>query len=165
MISLVLSVMLLATFSTSLIDRSVARSREIEGVFIAAAMNTDKFYVANSRLPTPEEFRTLISVEEGSPLMLSAPPFDAGIVAEAGKSPPSGFVLEYWRGEWTERYISWTKHSTLKLDASQYFIFQSQLAQAVLMFGIASLCVATSILTWPNKSASTRLRHSSDSTE
>lgn len=163
-ISFAPAVMLLTTFNTSQIDRSIARSHEIEREFVDAATLTENFYVIHSRLPTQEEFRTLASLAEGSPLMLSPPPFDASLATEAGKPPPSGFLLEYWRGEWMERYISWTKQSTLKFDAAQYFFFDSQMIQALLMFGLASLCVVMSVTTWPNK-ASTALGQSFGSAE
>lgn len=150
-ISLAPIAMLLGTFNTSMIDGSITRSREIEREFAETATLIEDFYTRNSRLPTQEEFRIVTSLSEGSPLGFSPPPFDASVIAEAGKAPPSGYVLEYWRGEWMERYISWTRRSTLKLDASQYFLFHSQLAQAALMFGLASLCIVMSAWAWPNK--------------
>lgn len=149
-ISLLPIVVLLATFNTSMIDGSVARSHEIDREFVETATLIDDFYTNNSRLPTQAEFRILASLSEGSPLGFSTPPFDASVITEAGKPPPSGYVLEYWRGEWMERYVSWTRRSTLKLEASQYFLFHSQLAQAALMFGFASLCISMCVWTWSN---------------
>jgi hypothetical protein len=156
--------MFIETFSTSLIAHSIARSHEIERVFVDAAKLTHDFYVTHARLPTQEEFRALVSISEEDPLMYSPPPFDASMVAKAGKPPPSGFVLDYWRGEWMEQYISWTKQSTLKFDASEYFLFHSQLIQAAFMFGLSLLCVAMSVWTWPNKTAATAFGQNFDST-
>lgn len=156
-ISFVPVAILLATFNTSMIERSIVRSHEIEREFEETATLIDDFYSKNSRLPTQDEFRAFTSRAEGSPLAFSPSPFDASVNVEAGKAPPSGYVLEYWRGEWMERYISWTKQSTLKFEASQYFLFHNQLAQAALMFGLASLCIAMSAWAWPNKKASSAL--------
>lgn len=164
-VSVIPAMILLATFNTSSIDRSIARSHEIEREFAKAVTLVDDFYIKNSRLPTQEEFHTFASLSESSPLQFSPPPFDTSIVTEAGKPPPNGYLLEYWRGEWMERYVSWTRRSTLKFDASQYFLFHSQLAEAALMFGLASLCIVISAWAWPNKRASTVLGQNFASTD
>lgn len=149
--------MLLVTLDSSMVDRAIVRSYEIEKEFAVVAPLIDDFYTKNSRLPTQEEFRTLASVPEAGPMIFSPPPFDESEISESGQPPPSGYILEYWRGEWMERYISWTRRSTLKLDASQYYLFHSQLAQAASMSGLALLCVAMSALTWPKKKTSSVL--------
>lgn len=153
-ISFVPLLMLFMTLNTSMIDDSIARSHEIEREFSKTAALIDDFYVKNSRLPTQEEFRISASLSEHSPLFFSTPPFDAEVVSDAGKPPPDGYVLEYWRGEWMERYVSWTRRSTMRFESSAYYLFHSQLAQAALMFGLASLCIVMSVWAWPKKKAS-----------
>lgn len=143
--------MLVMTLDTSMIDHSIARSHEIEREFSKTAALIDDFYVKNSRLPTQEEFRISASLSEHSPLLFSPPPFDADVVSEAGKPPPDGYVLEYWREEWMERYVSWTRRSTMRFEPAAYFLFHSQLAQAALMFGLASLCIVMSAWAWSRK--------------
>jgi hypothetical protein len=156
-ISLAPIVMLLATFNSSMIENSIGRSHEIEREFVEVATLVDNFYTKNSRLPTQDEFRNLASIPVGNPMMYSPPPLDVSVVSEHGNPPPGGYVLDYWRGEWMEQYISWTRRSTLKFDASQYYLFHSRLAQAVSMSCLALLCVVMSTLAWPNKKPSSVL--------
>lgn len=144
------ALMVLMTFDTSMDQRSIARSRQIERVFVNAATLTDKFYATHSRLPTEDEFRVVASVPRLDPLGILLPPFNAHLIAEVGKPPPGGFVLEYWRGEWSERYISWTRQSTMTFDPSHYYFFHNRWAQAVALTGLALLFAGLSVWTWPS---------------
>lgn len=154
--------LVLMTFDASMDERSIARSREIEQVFVNAATLTDKFYATHSRLPNVDEFRVLASAPLNAPLSVLLPPFNADLLAEVGKPPPGGYVLEYWRGAWSEQYISWTRRSTMTFDASNYYLFDSRWAQAIAMSVLALFFVGISVWTWPGKKRSVPLpRHAS----
>lgn len=144
-------VMVLMTFDTSMNEHSIARSREIERAFVSAALLTDKFHATHSRLPTLNEFRIAVAPSVDSALQILLPPFSAHLTAEVGPPPPGGYVLEYWRGEWSERYISCTRQSTMTFDASNYYLFHNRWGQAVAMSFLALLFVGASVWTWPDK--------------
>ena len=141
--------MLIATFDTTLPDRGIARSYEIQAQFDAAARLNSEFYHMHARLPTQREFHELVSIADSDPLMFSPPPFEGEILADAKNPPSDGFKFDYWRGESMEHYFSWKKSFTLKLSRSPYFIFDNQAGEALLMFVLLSLGIATSILIWP----------------
>jgi len=155
LIALFFGLFLLASLDRSLIEGSIARSRGIEAQFVAAAAFVDEFRATNHRLPSQEEFGAWISsskdVQRGNPLMLWGGPFDVETEAQGGKAPPNGYVIAYWRGEWMERYFSWTRQSTLHFDPDAYFFFHSQLAQVLLAIGVVLLFSAGSVWCWPRK--------------
>jgi hypothetical protein len=84
-------------------------------------------------------------------MRLELPPFPAEFQAEYGSPPANAYVLSYWRGEWEEHYISWTKKSTVLLDRSAYFWFGSQLIQVIAMCVIALALAMAAFATWPRK--------------
>ena len=156
--------MALASSGKGIYDRTIANAREIQSSFLAAATHIDAQIIATGALPTPQGFETWASAFPSRPhsingMHLELPPFDAELVKQFGQPPANGYVISYWRGEWMEHYISWTKQSTLVLDRSAFFWFGSQLIQVITMCVIALALAIAAFATWPRKPRPQPLPH------
>jgi hypothetical protein len=142
--------------NTSPVQRTIEKSRAIEGNFKQAAAFVDTHITREGRMPTSKEFETWA---EGFPslpytingIRLDLPPYPSELTQKYGQPPKDAYVLSYWRGEWEETYVSWTRQSSLVFDQSAYYMFGSSLAQAALGGAIAVFMGFIAFKLWPRR--------------
>jgi hypothetical protein len=136
------------------VEDTIKHSREIHDSFEKATAFVDTFLIQNSRLPTNTEFEVWANSFPLQPytpngMRIFAGPFDAETVRMNGRPPANGYMLLYWRGEWEESYVSWSKMSSLTFDEASYFLFSSHTAEAFVMFVFAALLIGCAWISWP----------------
>jgi len=136
------------------VENTIQHSREIQASFEKATAFVGTFVEQNHRLPTNTEFEAWASSFPPQPytpsgMRIFAGPFDAETVRTNGPPPANGYMLLYWRGEWDESYVSWSKKSSLTFDEASYFLFGSRIAEAFIMFGFAALLICCAWISWP----------------
>jgi hypothetical protein len=139
---------------TSSVQRTIEKSRVIEANFKQAAAFVDAHIQQEGRLPTPKEFERWAERFPSRPytingVRLDLPPYPSEFTLKYGQPPEGGYVLSYWRGEWEESYVSWTKQSSLTFDQSAYYMFGSSLAQAALGVAFALCTGLGAFKLWP----------------
>jgi hypothetical protein len=140
----------------SSVQRTIDKSRAIEANFKQAAAFVERHTAREGSMPTPKEFKTWAEGFPSRPytingIVLDLPPYTSALTAKYGQPPKDGYILSYWRGEWEETYVSWTRQSSLVFDQSAYFMFGSSLAQATLGGAIAALMGFVAFKLWPRR--------------
>jgi hypothetical protein len=138
----------------AMLERTIAHSREIEESFRKIASSVDEYIRTTGRLPTEQQFSAWAeSLPQEEPIArniwITLPPFSAGFISEYGAPPKNGYVLGYWRGEWEETYISWTKKFSMTFERSDYYMFGSPRAQMVYYILIGLALALASSAAWP----------------
>ena len=146
----------LASIDTSSVQHTIESSRKIEANFKQAASYVDSHVAQEGRLPTPKEFEAWAKgfpseVHSINNISLDLPPYGTEFTETHGTPPKGGYVLSYWRGEWEESYVSWTKKSSLVFDQSAYFMFGSSLAQTALGVAFSLLMGFVAFKLWPRR--------------
>ena len=146
----------LMSADTSSVQRTIEKSRAIEANFKQAAAFADTHVAKEGRLPSPKEFETWAEGFPSRPytingIRLDLPPYPSEFTEKHGQPPRGGYVLSYWRGEWEESYVSWTKQSSLVFDQSAYFMFGSSFAQAALASAFALFMGFVAFKLWPRR--------------
>jgi len=131
-----LNILMVATNEDG-IDRSLAKGRGIHASFKNAARHIDEYLKSEGRLPTTQEMtKNAVGSQSGfdnpESLWITEAPFSSDIIEANGTPPPNGYVLGYWRGEWIEQYVSWTRKSSVALERSAYYLTGSQSLDLVL---------------------------------
>jgi hypothetical protein len=140
------------------VENTIQHSREIHASFEKATAFVDMFVKQNGRLPTNTEFEAWANSFPLQPytpngMRIFAGPFDAETVRSNGPPPANAYMLVYWRGEWDESYVSWSKRSSLAFDDASYFLFGSRIAEAFIMFVVAALLIGCAWISWPRHRA------------
>ena len=96
-------------------------SREIEKSFFLASAVVEEFKKTNGRLPTRSEFTAWADTQPDRAysakhlrLLVVQSQFPDEIVKKFGAPPYDGYIIEMWRGEWFEYFVSWKNDSTLE---------------------------------------------------
>jgi hypothetical protein len=150
------------------IERTIARSREIEAHLVETAKYLEAYSSKFGRLPSDQEAEVWKRQAPDSALRgatwWSGPPFESEAVERLGAPQPAHvnpYVISYWRGEWREYYASWNGKTSLTFESSSYYALGSRHKEVALDCALALLCVLASWRMWPNHSFKrTRLRRS-----
>jgi hypothetical protein len=144
------------SFDTSSVDKTIANSRKIDSSFQIAAAYVDAHIRETGSPPSRQQFEAWASSFPHEPytvygMLLDRSPFPVEFEKKHGQAPKNGYVLSYWRGEWEESYISWTKRSSLVFERAAYFMFSSPVLQAITWFSVALVLAASAFWLWPRK--------------
>ena len=139
---------------SSLVDHAIYNSRKIEASFKAAAAYVDSRIQGTGSTPTSEEFEAWSKAQPSeiygiNGMTLDLPPYTSAFIQEHGQPPRNGYAFNYWRGEWAENYVSWTKKSSLTFNRSDYFMFGSAKAEASFFFAMSFLFGVVALMVWP----------------
>jgi len=138
------------------VKETIKHSREIEVALNTASRFVEEFKQQNNRLPTSAEFTNWTSTFPRRPntpngIQILVRPFPSEIEEKYSPAPPRAYVLTYWRGEWDEVYISWTKRSSLVFDESKYYLLGHPLAEGAVMLFMFGVFVIISFKLWPSR--------------
>ena len=140
------------------VDSTVAHAREIEESFKLASAFVDNFVSSKGRLPTKPEFSAWLLTQPDAvygvrelEILTSPSQIPAEIIKKFNAPKANGYILEYWRGEWFEYYVSWVKTSTLELDARKFYFLGSPFADGALLLALGLVFVAGAKLIWPSR--------------
>lgn len=141
--SCVLGILSLLLFSFPFIDdgvdRTIKHSIVIEDCFSDATKFLNAFMKDQGRLPTELEFSKWTHAQPNNApsnsftLLTEKNTFPQEITERFGSPPDGGYVVEYWRGEWSEYYASWSNKSTLIFDVSEYYITGSKILDSSIL--------------------------------
>ena len=108
----------------SLIPHTITKSETINREFRIAATWVDDYAKLYGRLPTQEDFNVWAKPQSKrlrwvSEMRLFKSPQEIPEEAtkEFGQLPAGGYILEVWRGEWSEYFSSWKHNSTIDTPA------------------------------------------------
>lgn len=141
---LVLGAFILGT-SGGAVDKTVQHAYEIEKSFSLASAFVEGFRKTHGHLPTESEFTAWADTQpdraysaKGMRLSTLQSQFPGEVIKRFGSSPQNGYIIEIWRGEWFEYFVSWANASTLELDAQQFYFSGSAITDglAILIFSI-----------------------------
>jgi hypothetical protein len=140
--------------NTSLVERTIEDSRKLELSFQEAIACVETRIRDTGSPPTAKEFEAWANSFPLQPysingMMLDLPPYSPEFVREHGRPPKNGYGLSYWRGEWMESYVSWTRKSSLVFDQSAYFMFGSSALQTMGAFLLTLVLTIAAIAVWP----------------
>jgi hypothetical protein len=124
---LFISLGLLFILFESSIDNTMKHNSEIDLAFNQANEFIQFYKYENNKLPTSAELKKWPSQFPQSPhtpngIKIITINMPAEIIQKYGK--PKGklaFVLSYWRGDWSEYYISWENESTIIKNRNKYY--------------------------------------------
>ena len=118
------------------LGETIAHSRQILASFKAADLEITKYRARTGKLPS---FDALKPYRAGSydvtvvdPSLNSYVECCKEAVQALGMPPRSSYLLEVWRGQWSEYYAPWSGRSTLAFDKNEYAATGSLLLDAVL---------------------------------
>ena len=155
-LALLSALLLDRTFS---VQRTIESSRIIEANFMQAASFVDNRVAKTGQLPNSKEFEAWAEGFHSKGhsikyISLDLPPYGSEFTKIHGIPPKDGYVLSYWRGEWSESYVSWTKKSSLVFEQSGYYMLGSSLTQTA-VGGIFSLLMGfVAFKLWPRRNRS-----------
>jgi len=138
------------------VKNTIEHSHQIDASFKAASEFVEDYRQRYNRLPDATEFTAWASSypqRAYSPvgMELVVGPFPSRTEEEYGPAPEHGYMVTYWRGEWEEAYISWTRQSTLELDESKFYLLGHHLAESAIYFFIFGAQVVIIIKLWPRR--------------
>jgi len=150
----------ITAFSGKTVKDTIEHSRQISVSFNAASEFVEDYRQQNNRLPDVTEFAAWASKYPQhrflpSGIQFVVGPFPRMIEEEYGPAPAQGYMFTYWRGEWDEIYVSWTRQSSLEFDESKYFLLGHRLAESAIMFSIFGALVVIIIKLWPSRQKGT----------
>ncbi len=141
----------------SIIDHTIQSAHQIEKAFSEASTFVDGFAQSHGRLPTETEFSEWAATQPEKAysarhfqFITSQTKFPAEVIDKFGKSTDDGYVLECWRGEWSEYYASWVKKNTLELDPRSFYLLGSSIADGIALFAISLLVGIIAKAIWPS---------------
>jgi hypothetical protein len=130
---------LLIALSFDSVDDTIEHSRVIAHVFHSGDAFVEETRTKFGRLPSPAEFAEWADAQPDTQsarhLVLIASKFPAEAVEALGPPPSESYVLEYWRGDWSEYFAGWSKQTTLSFKRSTYFILGSPIADLLAFTG------------------------------
>lgn len=137
------------------VQHTIEHSRQIDAAFVQAAKYVDENVRATGAPPSPDDFERWAGASPSqlygvNGMRLDLPPYSHGFTSEHGHPPNNGYVLSYWRGEWEETYVSWTKKSSLTFEPSSYYLFGSAVAQSLFCLLASAVLVFFSLKLWPS---------------
>lgn len=109
------------------IDNTIDHNDEIDLAFKQTNEFIQIYKKENYKLPTSSELKNWTSQFPQSPynpngIKIFTINIPAEIIQKYGKpNDELAFVLSYWRGEWSEYYISWKNESTIIKDRNKYY--------------------------------------------
>jgi hypothetical protein len=128
------------------VEHTIQNSREIVNSFSLASGFVENFKKSNGHLPSEAEFTEWADTQsdmahsaKGMRLLISQSQFPNEVLEKFGSSPQDGYVIEMWRGEWSEYFASWANASTLEFDAKKFYFSGSPIVDglAILLLSIA----------------------------
>jgi hypothetical protein len=129
-----------------------AKDRKIEQMFETGRAFVSDFATKTGRLPTTAEFDAWSSQHTSGPysvshLSFAVGPFPEQFVSSFRLGRPTqmdmAYVLEYWRGEWTEYYLSWAGRSTIE---PSNLVWALNMGGPFLCIGLVLGCIAIWLL-------------------
>lgn len=150
LIRVIFSVLIALLATVVLMFGTSENGHKIDGSFRQAAAYVDSRIAQVGHPPTPAEFEAWAATFPSKPytingIRLELLPYSSKLVEEYGQPPPNGYVLSYWRGEWEESYVSWTKQSTVEI------MFESASTQAAVSV-LFALCLGFAAFKfWPRR--------------
>lgn len=143
-------------FSGGGVDETVQHAHEIEKSFSLASAFVESFKRTNGHLPTESEFAAWADTQparvhsaKGMRLLTSQSRFPDEVIKRFGSSPKDGYIIEMWRGEWFEYFVSWTNASTLEFDAKEFYFSGSAITDGLLVMALGIMVGFISYLLWP----------------
>lgn len=143
-------------FSGGVVEKTIQHAHEIEKSFFLAAAFVEGFKKAHDHMPTESEFTAWANTQPDRPysakdmrLLTSQSQFPDEVIKRFGPSPQDGYIIEMWRGEWFEYFVSWANASTLEFDAKKFYFSGSAITDGlvILLFSIVLGFVSRRL--WP----------------
>lgn len=155
------------------VNETIANSRKIEQRLIKASNFVEGFKHENKRLPTETEFvdwekshatngysQGEMFIETNLANITSRLDNPNDVQSKDFGAPPDGsYIIELWRGEWLEYYISWHGETTLELNPKTYYSFGSALRDFIFLIFLFLIFTATSIWFWLNSKKALKAIH------
>lgn len=121
---------------------TIENGKKIDQAFSVSYTWVEAFRKKNGRLPEQREFDAWAGALQDETNwvkhigVLSKPSQYPSEITEAfGDAPDGAYVLELWRGEWTEYFASWRMKSTVD---GAFGLFGYLILIALLLFGVAA---------------------------
>lgn len=136
--------------SEDLVQDTIQRSRKIEQAFERVVEFIEDFRMRNESLPTQEEYMAWAEVQEElhyHPRFIEyhTSNFPKEAIEEFGPPKQDDYLLDLWRGDWSEYYSSWAMRSSVTFDESDYYFTGSYLLDTFSFFVAAFVLV---IIPW-----------------
>ena len=142
--------------SSAGVDKTIRHAREIERSFALASSFVERFKEARGHLPSEAEFSAWADARpdgahgaKGMRLLIAQRQFPAEVINRFGPSPPGGYIVEMWRGEWFEYFASWADASTLEFDARKFYFSGSALIDGLAILLLSIVLGVVSRRLWP----------------
>jgi hypothetical protein len=115
---------------------TIAHSREILTAFKAADRKITAYRSLTGRLPSPNQIvadlDSVYHITIIDPATISSENCCPDAIRSLGVSPRGSYLLEVWRGEWSEYYAPWSGRSTLTFDPDDYAVTGNLIGDIVL---------------------------------
>ncbi len=133
------------------IENTIEKSRNIEKTILHVAGVIDDFFDKSKRLPTQEEYIKLVNdlphmyYEPKKSIRYYTSNFPESVTDRFGAPVSNSYVLDLWRGDWSEYYVSWTRSTTLVFEVDAYLTpgygisIQAAVSIALFIFGVVIL--------------------------
>jgi hypothetical protein len=128
----------------SMVPKTISFSRDIAKEFIDTNKYVEAYRNKTGHLPNLEGHPVFIvdmKAEQGLPSLQEA-------ISLLGSPPAGSYMLEMWRGEWSEYYAPWSGRSTLSFDPSDYSYSGNLWLDAVIVWLITALFAFGAIWSW-----------------
>ncbi len=138
-------------FRIKSIENTIEKSRNIEKTILYVAGLIDDFFDKSKRLPTQEEYKNLVNdlphmyYDPKKYIRYYTSKFPESVTDQFGEPVDNSYVLDLWRGDWSEYYVSWTRSTTLVFEVDAYLtpvygmVLQAALSIALFIFGTVML--------------------------
>jgi hypothetical protein len=132
--------------TSSTVEDTIKHSHEISKSFLLASDFVERFKAEHGQLPNEKEFSQWAATQPSKgysarnmQIVTSAQQFPAEVIDKFGVPPGSGYIIELWRGEWNEYFVSWHSASTLEFDRSKYYFLGSAVADSLAIFAFSAV--------------------------
>lgn len=145
------------------VNNTIQNAHQIQKEFHDASTFIDSFIQSNGRLPTDAEFIKWASTRSETAysaryfhLITSQTKFPIDIIDKFGKPSSNGYIIQYWRGEWFEYYISWINMTTLRLDPSSFYLFGTPTIDCSALIIVSLFMFFLAKSAWPSSHKNSR---------
>jgi hypothetical protein len=138
------------------VEHTVQHAREIENSFSLASGFVEGFKKTHGHLPSEAEFTGWADTQpdkaysaKGMRLLTSQSQFPNEVLEKFGSSPQGGYIIEMWRGEWFEYFVSWANASTLEFDAKKFYFSGNAIGDGLAILALSIVVGFIGRSLWP----------------
>ena len=140
------------------IGETIAHSNDIQNAFIAANRSISAYRARTGRFPDHDQISTAsgnnYQVNVIDPAINSFDQCCRDATRQLGTPPRGSYLLEVWRGEWSEYYAPWSGRSTLTFDRNDYAVTGSLVGDVVLSVALLIGLAFGTVRVWRASAAS-----------